>query len=226
MITGMYASVRSRHLAASVLVASIAAVIGGCFKTHHAASGALCGPTQVLPGWNGFSYVVERGVLDVRYSIGMQDPVSMSPQTAPSGESMYWTIFDGRVEAADHSQPQKFISDSNSMNYRPDRAQLEVNGRSVAPAAMSVSHVGDQSPYGIPAPDRRTAVSSEPIDLNHRPRPLLLLGFPVKLRHQTTGYSAPAASELATRTFRSLERSPASCRRGMSRRIFGRCSRR
>ena len=106
----------------------------------------------------------------------------MSPQTAPGGESMYWVIFDGSAQAGDESTPPKFASSLDSMIYRADRARLEVNGTAVAPAAIAVFHVGDQNAYSTPAPDRRRAVSGEPINLNQRPRPLLHLGFPVNVR--------------------------------------------
>ena len=168
--------------AARLLVASISAVLSGCPSAHHDASGALCGPTTAMPGWIGNSYLADSEGESLSYSICAQEPVSTIPQTAPGGEKMYWIILGGRVETGDRSKPQQFAINSKPLIYWADRARLEVNGKSVAPAAMAVFHVGDNNAYSIPTPDRRTAVSGEPIDLNQPPRPILHLGFPVKLR--------------------------------------------
>ena len=179
---GRHTRYRFPRSAASMVIAAIAVALSGCSSIHHAASGALCGPAEALPGWTGFAYLVKSDAGYRRYNIGAQEPVSMSPQTAPGGESMYWVIFDGSAQAGDESTPPKFTSSLDSMIYRADRARLEVNGTAVAPAAIAVFHVGDQNAYSTPAPDRRRAVSGEPINLNQRPRPLLHLGFPVNVR--------------------------------------------
>ncbi len=173
---------RRMRRAARPIAALSAVVLSGCLSQHHAESAALCGPTQVLPGWTGSSYLAASGDTSFRYQVGAQEPVGLGPQTEPGREAMYWVIFDGHGSTEDHSKPPKSVRNFNPMLFRADGASLDFNGKRVAPSSMAVSHVGENGAYSIPVPAKRIAVSAETFDLNQDPRPLLALGFPVKAR--------------------------------------------